>query len=225
MHFEILVEDQSGKRALDLLMYKIVGADHTWNVRDFRGIGRIPKKLSSAKDATSRMLLDSLLRLLRGYGRTFAGYTNYAVAVVVVCDLDDKCLKTFSNSLLAILNACNPAPETRFCIAIEEGEAWLLGDLPAVRAAYPRAKASVLAEYVNDSICGTWEKMADALFSGGSASLSAQGWHAVGKEKSRWADNIAPNMDVEFNCSPSFCYFRDKVRGLIRSDGAGGCVD
>lgn len=219
MHFEILVEDQSGKKALDLLLQRIVGTDHTWLVRDCRGIGRIPKNLSSAKDAVSRMLLDSLLRLLRGYGRTFAGYTNYAAAVVVVCDLDDKCLKTFRTSLLAILNACNPAPETRFCIAIEEGEAWLLGDLSAVRAAYPSAKEAALAAYSNDSICGTWEKMADALFPGGSAALSAQGWQAVGTEKSRWAEKVAPLMDVESNASPSFCYFRDKLRGLAQCEG------
>ena len=62
----------------------------------------------------------------------------------VVCDLDDKCLKTFLQELYAVLNACNSGPETRFCIAVEEGEAWLLGDTPAVKAAYPMAKDRVL---------------------------------------------------------------------------------
>ncbi len=31
MHFEILVEDQSGKKALEILVPKIIGADHTLN--------------------------------------------------------------------------------------------------------------------------------------------------------------------------------------------------
>jgi hypothetical protein len=112
------------------------------------------------------------------------------------------------------VDKCNPKPKTQFCIAIEEGEAWYLGDLAAVREAYPRAKESVLKGYTNDSICGTWEKLADAVFSGGKEKLSKQGWQAIGLEKTNWANNIAPHMDVDNNLSPSFCYFRDKLRGL-----------
>ena len=78
MHFEILVEDLSGKRALDVLMPKILGDQHTFRVIDYRGVGRIPKNLKSSTDAGERILLDQLPRLLRGYGRTFAGYRpNY----------------------------------------------------------------------------------------------------------------------------------------------------
>ena len=45
MHFEILVEDPSGKKALDILMPKIINDQDTFNVVDYRGIGHIPKKL------------------------------------------------------------------------------------------------------------------------------------------------------------------------------------
>ena len=48
-------------------------------------------------------------------------------------------------------------------MAIEEGEAWLLGDIPAIQSVYPNAKNAVLNGYENDSICGTWEKLADAV--------------------------------------------------------------
>ena len=58
------------------------------------------------------------------------------------------------------LIACDPQPETRFCIAIEEGEAWLLGDYQAVEAAYPSVDWNVLRGYRNDEICGTWERLA-----------------------------------------------------------------
>ena len=220
MHFEVLVEDQSGKKALDILIPKIIGDQigdqHTCEVHFYKGIGRIPRNLKSGTEANKRILLDQLPRLLRGYGKTFAGYSlNYPAAVIVVCDLDDKCLKTFRQELFTVLNACNPKPETRFCIAIEEGEAWLLGDIPAIKAAYPKAKDNVLSRYKNDDICGTWELLADAVSQGGTNGLKKKGWAAVGKEKSIWAERITPHMDIASNASPSFHYFRQKIQGLI----------
>ena len=96
--------------------------------------------------------------------KTFAGYpAHYQAAVILVCDLEDKCLKTFRQELLGILDRCNPKPENRICIAIEEGEAWFLGDMNAIKRAYVRAKDSVLDSCLNDDICGTWEKLADAV--------------------------------------------------------------
>ena len=136
--------------------------------------------------------------------------------MIVVCDLDDKCLRAFRRELFAVLNACNPKPETRFCIAIEEGEAWLLGDIPAIKTAYSRAKGDVLNSYQNDAICGTWELLADAVFIKGSGALKKRGWQAMGREKSAWTEKIAPHMDVDANASSSFCYFRDKVRDLTK---------
>lgn len=220
MHFEFLVEDQSGKKALDILVPKIIGDDHTFNVHPYKGIGRIPKNLGANGHADKRILLDQLPRLLRGYGHTFASYpADYPAAVILVCDLDDKCLKAFRQELFNILNACNPRPETRFCVAIEEGEAWFLGDMPAVKLAYPRAKEAVLSAYVNDSICGTWELLADAVYNGGSTALSSKGWQAVGAEKSQWSERISPNMNVETNVSPSFIYFRQKLLELAGAIG------
>ena len=215
MHFEILVEDQSGKRMLDILIPKIIGNQHSFKVHAYQGIGRIPRNLTSNTDARNRLLLDQLPRLLRGYGNTFANYpTNYSAAVILVCDLDDRCLKVFREELFTVLNACNPKPETRFCIAIEEGEAWLLGDIPAIKDAYPNARDDVLNRYENDSICGTWERLADVVFRGGATRLRSEGWRSVGREKSAWAERVSPHMNVEINKSPSFCYFRQKIREL-----------
>lgn len=216
MHFEILVEDRSGKQALDILMPKIIGEQHTFRVISFRGIGQVPKGLKSGSDARNRLLLDQLPRLLRGYGRTFLNYSNYPAAVIVVCDLDRRCLKIFRQQLFDILTACHPRPETRFCIAIEEGEAWLLGDRPAVVDAYPSVDRNALRDYRNDDICGTWELLADAVYRGGAEALKRSGWRAVGREKAAWAKRIAQRMDVERNASPSFRYFRERVRALTR---------
>ena len=127
-------------------------------------------------------------------------------------------MKAFKEELNTILNACDPKPTTRFCIAIEEGEAWFLGDIPAIKKAYPRAKESELNSYVNDSICGTWEKLADAVFPGGATALSSKGWVAVGTEKSKWAEKITPHMNVDSNDSSSFGYFRSKIRELAEAE-------
>ncbi|HQO34674.1 MAG TPA: hypothetical protein PLG59_08440 [bacterium] len=215
MHFEILVEDQSGKKALGVLVPEIVGKEHTVKIYAYKGIGRIPKNMRGPNDPSKRLLLENLPKLLRGYGKTFRGYTeDYPAAVIVVCDLDRKCLITFRQEMLDILNACNPKPNTRFCFAIEEGEAWFLGDLNAIKSAYPKAKDAVLNSYINDSICGTWEKLADAVYPGGASALFSGGWQAVGAEKSKWAERIPPFMDIMNNQSPSFCHFCTKLREL-----------
>ncbi len=211
MHFEILVEDQSGKVALDNLIPKIIGDNHTFDVKSYKGVGRIPAKMNISIDASKRILLTNLPRLLTGYGKSWQEYPS---VVIVVCDLDDKCLKSFRRELIELLNTCNPRPETRFCIAIEEGEAWFLGDISAVKKAYPNAKDTVLNAYVNDSICGTWERLADAVYKGGSQGLSKRGWQMVGTEKSTWAENITSHMDLDNNSSPSFNYFLGKLREL-----------
>lgn len=219
MHFEILVEDQSSKTALDTLVPKIVGEDHTFTVHPYKGIGHIPKNMRDTQNADKRILLDCLPKLLKGYGKTQAGYpADYLAAVVLVCDLDDKCLKQFRTDLYTILNACHPQPTVRFCFAVEEGEAWFLGDLDAINSAYPGAKADVLTDYDQDSICGTWEVLANAVYRGGVTALSAKCWQAVGAEKTKWAEAIAPRMNVDLNGSPSFKYFRDKLRELVVGD-------
>ena len=151
MHFEILVEDTSGKRALDILVPKIVDDQHTFRVHAYKGVGRIPRGLTGGTEATKRLLLDQLPRLLRGYGKTFAGYgASYRAVVIVVCDLDDRCRRTFRQELLGVLEHCNPRPE-----------------------------------------------------------------------KSTWAERIVPELDVEKNASPSFRYFREKLRELTSERRSG----
>lgn len=215
MHFEILVEDLSGKNALAVLVPKIVGPAHTYNIHSYKGLGRLPKGLKSTTDPQKRVFLDQLPRLITGYGKTFADYPPNTVALIVVCDLDDRCLRLFRQELLALVNECNPKPETYFCLAVEEGEAWYLGDRQAIKRAYPHAKDAILQSYVHDSICGTWEKLADAIVPGGAKGLSKRGGSSIGQAKTEWAERISPQMQVENNLSPSFCYFRDRLQRLV----------
>ncbi|MBP7901494.1 MAG: hypothetical protein KA015_01630 [Spirochaetes bacterium] len=218
MHFEILVEDQSGKKMLDCLIPKIIGEEHSFRVLSYKGIGNLPKNMKNPKEASNRILLENLPKALRGFGKTYAAQgDNFKSAVIVVCDLDDKCLKQFRQQLIGLLDKCEPKPEARFCIAVEEGEAWLLGDINAIEQAYQNVKEQCLKNYVNDSICGTWEVLADAVYIGGSEKLSQKGWQAVGKEKSNWAENITPFMSIDDNKSPSFNYFKSKLIELTGS--------
>ena len=230
MHFEILVEDSSGGKALECLIPKIIAhiqytkkpviehEQHTFRLISHGGLGTIPKDLHADPDPATRTLLENLPKKLRAYGKTYPA-PDSQFAVIVVCDLDDKYEKIFYNELKSILNTCNPQPKTRFCIAREEGEAWLLGDIPAVKAAYPDAKDSVLKEYSNDSICGTWEMLADAVHPDGRNAHAAQNYQAWGKEKHEWAEKITPHMTVNRNISPSFQRFRTQLRELAGEAG------
>jgi len=199
MHFEFLTEDQSSGKAMRILIPKLLEKEITFRIHPYRGIGRIQKGLRPKSDASKRILLDQLPRILRGYG-----HNPYHGIIVIICDLDDKDRYRFLSELQDILATCDPKPQTLFFLAIEEFEAWYLGDLDAVRKAYPRAKKGLLNNYINDSICGTWELLADAVCKGGHKSLIKKGWHAVGKQKSIWAEEICPHMNVDANISPSF---------------------
>lgn len=213
MHFEVLVEDRSGSIALEHVLKKILGANnavHSWRVHPYSGIGRVPKDLRSGKDPRKRLLLDRLPRLLQGYGHSLSHVDPSAVIVVV--DSDARDCRAFKRELLDVLDACNPRPRTLFRIAIEESEAWLLGDRDAVKAAYPGARDSVLDRYMQDSRCGTWEVLADAIHPGGASALGK--WPASGQAKCKWAEKIASRMDVDRNRSRSFQVFRDGVRKL-----------
>lgn len=174
MHIEILVEDASGEKLLEALLPKLFGAysnPHTWRIHGYKGIGRIPKNLNAGGDPAKRILLNQLPKLLSGYGKT-PGID----AVVVVLDSDRKNCVDFLAELKALAASCNRKPNTLFRIAIEEMEAWYFGDQQALTAAYPKAKVDVLQRYIQDSVCGTWEMLADAIYPGGSAAIKKAGW-------------------------------------------------
>jgi len=215
MHIEILVEDSSGAKLIETLMPKVIGPfgnPHTWRIHAYKGIGKIPKGLVATGNPAKRALLNQLPRLLAGYGKTTG-----IDAVVVVLDNDNRDCKEFLAELNVILTHCTPAPRTLFRLAIEEMEAWLLGDASALLTAYPTAKKDVLRRYTQDSVCGTWELLADAIYPGSSLAIRKASWPLPGQVKYQWAERIAPHMNVEENVSHSFGKFRDGLRQLVQS--------
>jgi len=213
MHIEILVEDSSGERLLDCLLPHILGPQgepHTWRLHAYKGIGRIPPGLTTSADPAKRILLEQLPKILRGYGKT-PGID----AVVVVLDSDHRDCVAFLRELKAVAEGIDSVPKTLFRLAIEEIEAWYLGDRAALTTAYPQAKLKALDSYVQDSVCGTWEALADAIHPGGAAAVKTAGWPLPGQLKHDWAERIGPLMDIEHNDSPSFRKLRDGLRRLV----------
>ena len=214
MHIEILIEDSSGAQLLNYLLPRILGSQgepHTWRLHSYRGIGRIPPGLKTTVEAAKRILLEQLPKILRGYAKT-PGID----AVVVVLDSDRKDCRAFLAELKALADECEMSSKTLFRLAIEEMEAWYLGDREALSKAYPRAKTKALDGYEQDSVCGTWEMVADALHPGGSKKVTKAGWPLPGQLKHEWAEQIGPLMDIENNASPSFCKLRDGLRRLVK---------
>jgi hypothetical protein len=98
---------------------------------------------------------------------------------------------------------------------LRKWKAWYLGDREALLKAYPRAKREVLDRYVQDSVCGTWELLADAVHAGGVAAIKKAGWPLPGQIKHEWAEKIGPFMSLDDNASPSFGKFRDGLSRLV----------
>ncbi len=216
MHFEILVEDASGKILLEHLVPKILGPkgrphEHRIiNIQDLkhRTMARMPRYLARTLPWDT-ILFQTLALQLRAYGQSLPQKNG---VVIILVDLDYRDKNEFLGRLRGLFDACDPRPVGNACVAIEEGEAWILGDPSAVQNAYPMAKKYVLDSYEPDAICGTWEWLADAIFHGGSDRLTEIGYPLIGREKCRWADNIGQYMNVDANRSPSFIEFRELLR-------------
>ncbi|MCL2853462.1 MAG: DUF4276 family protein [Defluviitaleaceae bacterium] len=136
---------------------------------------------------------------------------------MIICDVDNRNKDEFLAELNNILDSCDTKPNALFCLAVEEFEAWYLGDLQAIQKAYPSADMRILGSYINDSVCGTWELLANAIYKGGHKVLKNKGWQAVGLQKSIWAKEISPHMNVTNNSSPSFQEMREMLRESLNS--------
>ena len=217
MHFQYLVEDQSGAALIRILMQKIVELypNATYDCKGFRGIGGFTRK-NTIKETKTGKLLNDLATYLRGFDRSLQSFPS---VIIVVLDSDDHDVQQFRSELEAVAIQNMIKIDHVFCLAVEEIEAWLLGDRHALLSAYPHAKMHVLNTYVQDSICGTWEVLADAVYPGGTSKLSRE--HAffieIGKLKAEWAQNIGIHMDLKSNESPSFNDFIHEIERRLVS--------
>lgn len=217
MHFEILVEGQSDLTALSSgIIQELLGdygSPHTWKIHKHQGIGNFPDDPLGAPNPKNRTLLHNLPSKLRAYGKALENDS----AVVVLIDLDDKDKQNLAQNFLLILDSCTPSPIARLTIAEEEMEAWFLGDRQAILDSYPEVQLQTLDRYQQDSICGTWEVLADAIYPGGLNNLQKSGSRStlILEQKREWAKRISPNMRRIRNISPSYLQFCQVFEDII----------
>ena len=211
MHFQFLIEDQSSATLIEILMQRIslTNGDITFNCKPFKGLGGFTKK-NTVKETKSGKLLNDLATYLRGFNKSLQ---CFPAVIIVVLDNDTRNTNDFLAELNQVAQQNKINIDHVFCIAVEEVEAWLLGDEAAVLAAYPSAKLQQLHTYVQDSICGTWEVLADVVYPGGVSKLKKDcpTYIEIGRYKSEWAREIGAHMDIAHNKSPSFNYFITEI--------------
>ena len=207
MYFQFLIEDKSSEELITVLMNKIL-ADYPssmYSCKSFKGIGGYSKKINPCEAKTGKLLND-LSIYLRGFNKSLQGID---ATLIVVVDSDNRYPEDFRIELERLAKENMILVDYVFCIAVEEVEAWLLGDVQATLKAYPHAKTQVINSYIQDSICGTWEVLADAVYPGGISKLRkvSTSYSEIGKYKCEWARNIGQHMNFELNKSPSFQFF------------------
>ena len=216
MRLEILVEGTTEEAVLKVLLKKIIketDKGHTWAIHPHRGIGSIPKNLAREPKKSNSTLLHNLPAKIRAYGKD----KDNDLVVIVLVDLDNKDCKKFKKEIEDIFNFYSPVFDFLVRLAIEELEAWFLGDKTAVKKTYPNVRENVLDSYKQDSICGTWETLAEAVYKGGVKELHSRYGKRSSQilgQKRKWARNICHHMDVDNNESPSFRCFRDGIRNM-----------
>jgi hypothetical protein len=199
---EFLVEEPSCERLLHVVLPRIA-PDMTYDIRTFNGKPDLLRKLPDR---------------LRGYAPWIR---EAGVRLVVLLDRDSDDCRVLKRRLddmarsAGLTVASDVARGEPFDvlnrIAIEELEAWLLGDVAALCAVYPRLSPSLgrrVAFRDPDDVRGG---TAEAL----ERELQRHGYHTAGLSKILNATEVAQHMAVDANTSASFRIFRDGVRRLV----------
>lgn len=202
MQVEFLLEEESAEDALRQLLPLMLPADYVPRFRVFSGW----------KD-----LMGQLPTLLRGYKRRISQPGQQELRIVVLLDSDGMTEArsqqqeeaAASADLLTYKQAAEGETFYVFnALAVQELEAWFLGDREAIMAAYPKVKAHHFKGI--DREPDNPPKPNDVLW----RILKEAGLFVTGKRKREWAETIAPHLDPDINQSPSFQYFRQGVTHL-----------
>ncbi len=208
--FEVLVEGSSDVPTVrEVLRRKFQLVEKSdFRIHAHRGKGRLPVNPLQRPDPGRDFLLEQLPIKLRNYGKQSSATFDRAVIVLVDAD-DDNCVQ-LKHALEEMLKQLDARPaNVLFRIAVEETESWFLADSEAVLAAYPRSNLTQIRKTKPDTICGAWECLAKAI-----------GEYATdpdGRGKTRWAESIAPHLNLNAPESPSFRAFIDGIGRLVES--------
>lgn len=219
MHIEVLSEDKSGSVVLDHIMSKYLQRHtlrHSCSIRPHRGKGHYPADFMRQPAKFASGLMDLLPAKVRAYADV---YKPDELVLVIVMDSDDEPFEKLYVDLERIIRKFGNGLPYVIGISVEEMESWLLGDRQAVIQAYPNAHLSAIEEYRQDSICGTWEVLATAIYGNSADRIIKIGYPAIGQYKYEWAARISPFIEIERNQSPSFKRFiRQLERIMLRQE-------
>lgn len=198
MHIEFLVEEQSMEEALKILLPRMLPPETTYRILPFQG---------------KQNLLNQLPARLRGYKWISDDYR-----IVVLLDEDRQSCVDLKQQLenaaqLAGLSTKTSAGGSRYQvlnrIVVEELEAWFLGDIEAMRLAYPNLPETLSSKFKNPDTVhgGTWETL--------ERTMKRYGYFKGGFAKIEAARAISAHMDPSRNRSKSFQVFRDSLIAMI----------
>jgi hypothetical protein len=188
MNIHILVEGPSDDALMSIWARRFLPG-HSIRTYPHQGKGKIPSS-GEVVPSTRRGLLDQLPAKLRAWGKSHDVDED---RVVVLLDADDDDSAELEGSLLELSKSIDPCPQVLFRIAVEETEAFYFGDHRALVATFPNIKIDkVKRRYVQDSICGTAELLAELA--------------VEPIDKKAWAERIAPRLTINpaQSRSPSF---------------------
>jgi hypothetical protein len=195
MTIHILVEGPSERAFFDRWLPRRL-PDQYVRVHPHQGKGALPKALNAQPDARARGLLDQLPAKLRGLSQD-----PKVDGILILVDADDDVVEVLAKDIVAVAELCAPKLPVKVGIAVEEMEAFYLGDLRAIERAYPEADLVAARAYRPDSICGTWELFGQIVGDGGG-------------NKVAWAEAMGPHVTISpsQSRSPSF---RKVVREIL----------
>jgi hypothetical protein len=202
MHVEFLLEERSAEAALAPLLPSLLPPESTWSLHSFQGKPDLLAKLPSR---------------LQGYAR---GWLRDDYRIVVLVDADQDDCKQLKSRLEAAASAAGlrtrsaAGPVGQFVvlnrIAVEELEAWFIGDVEALVSAYPGVPRSLgQRRGLRDPDAvrgGTWEALERVL--------QDAGHFRSGLRKVEAAGRIAAHMEPSRNRSRSFRCFVDGLASL-----------
>ncbi len=202
MRVEFLLEEESAEAALKLLLPNLLPAHYIPRFRVFEGCGD---------------LLHQLTDLLRGYRKRLTQPGQQDLRIVVLVDADGIAARRLAEMEAAaataglLTYARAQAGQVFYvlnALAVQELEAWFLGDRAAIQAAYPRVHPPHFKGLPSepDTIADTWETLWRVLQKGG--------YYPAGKAKVEWAETITPHLDPARNNSASFLYFCQSLAQL-----------
>ncbi len=217
MHIEVLTEDKSGSVVVERLVTRLLEEEKTEatvSVRPHRGCGSLPSDWDDRPSKYASALLDLLPAKCRAYNKV---YGNSDTILVVIMDSDSNDPDELRTELYRVCKKYARDVRSVIGLCTEEIEAWLLGDIKAVMKAYPDLDLEAYKDYVQDSVCGTWEALCRITFPDNYESIIEIGYPAIGHYKARWAEVISEYMEPGNNVSPSFITFKNALLTALRN--------